>query len=100
MHQHLHLCPQSAEAAETIFWPPSEVVPVSRRYQIKRRKTAVLQQYLVVNLLLQPVLVAAAVMLLLAVVLPVLWLVRSLRESPRSAIVVSFASALSVVTVC
>ncbi|CAD0052152.1 unnamed protein product [Aureobasidium pullulans] len=82
------------------LWPPSEVVPVSRRYQIKRRKTAVLQQYLVVNLLLQPVLVAAAVMLLLAVVLPVLWLVRSLRESPRSAIVVSFASALSVVTVC
>ena len=79
-------------AVETIFWLPFEAVPVSRRFLIKRRRTAALQQYRAVNLLRRAVqVVMVAVVMLLVVVLLVLWPVRLLQGSLKSAIVVSLA---------
>jgi hypothetical protein len=93
MLQHLRLCLLSVVAVETIFWLPSEVVLDSRSSLTKRRGTAALQQYQAVNLphrAVRAVMVAAA--MLLVVVLPALWPVRLLPESPRLAIVVSLSS--------
>jgi hypothetical protein len=88
-------------AVETIFWLPSEAVPVSRRSLIKRKWTAALQQCQAVNLLRRVVRVAMAVAaMLLVVVSPVLWQVHLLPESLKSAIVVSFACNMLVTIIC
>jgi hypothetical protein len=101
MLQHPRHCLLSVVAVETIFWLPSEAVPVSRRSLIKRKWTAALQQCQAVNLLRRVVRVAMAVAaMLLVVVSPVLWQVHLLPESLKSAIVVSFACNMLVTIIC
>jgi hypothetical protein len=101
MLQHPRLYLLLVVAAETIFWLPSEAVPVSRSSPTKRKRTAALQQCQAVNLLPRPVrVVMVAAAMLLVVVLPVLWLVRLLPGSPKLAIVVSLACDLLVMTIC